>query len=426
MKKIIPFLVLLSVQILYGQSEIRVRQYAQEYGKELAAKFGTKKAENIQTETKQAEAENNRYIIEMETTWDDYEGYLLRDKVKCLIRGVLTTNFDGGDKKFNETYRNEAFKKIEAGKIKKENWEPILQDVGKNILEKVFDEIINYNPAEPGQLQNSTIYKPLYDLGDFLLIKEMESVLGNDCAEGDPFTALPIRNFVITNSLLNPVYYYLGQCGENIKNQVSNFLTFNNAYETKAIQSKFKSLYFKLLSKNVNGQTIHKNYKLQPEKAYYIQYDENLFPALYYFIRKADYSFNLIEQPKLPLSTYSFYDLNDEPISEFAYKPDCLTYTKQGTTVIWNFCNYPVKIYASDCKNDVLYEKESALKIINPNDITVVFNKADNFFAKTIYIKDGFKYVKTPLLKSWKMYCIYPKTNSDGNTFNAVYELLKQ
>lgn len=64
----------------------------------MVSKYGTKKATNINTTTQDAEIENNQYVIELETTWDDYEGYLYKDKVNCIVRGVLTTNLDGSNK----------------------------------------------------------------------------------------------------------------------------------------------------------------------------------------------------------------------------------------------------------------------------------------------------------------------------------------
>jgi hypothetical protein len=129
-KIFVTFFLFISVSA-FSQSAIRARQYAKEYGKTLMDKYGTSSATNLQTEVTDAEADGEDYVMEIEVTWEDKEGAIIKDAVTCVIKGVLTVKSDGTNKRFSESYRNDAIKKIAKGKSRGE----LLEKIGNKIVE---------------------------------------------------------------------------------------------------------------------------------------------------------------------------------------------------------------------------------------------------------------------------------------------------
>jgi hypothetical protein len=100
----------------FCQSRIKAKQYANEYGQYLMSKYGTSSGKNCTTDIDDIEIEENGFVMELNTSWDDKWGAIFKDDIKCNIKGVLTINFDGNNKKFKESFRNDAFNKIAKGK----------------------------------------------------------------------------------------------------------------------------------------------------------------------------------------------------------------------------------------------------------------------------------------------------------------------
>ena len=117
--------------VTFAQSSIRAKQYATEYGKSLMNTYGTGDAKNCTTVVVEAETEGSDYIMEIEVSWEDKEGAIFKDDVKCIIKGVLTVKADGTNKRFSETYRNDAFAKIARGQKRLE----LIEKVGKKVIE---------------------------------------------------------------------------------------------------------------------------------------------------------------------------------------------------------------------------------------------------------------------------------------------------
>jgi hypothetical protein len=147
-KIFVAFFLFISVSA-FSQSAIRARQYAKEYGKILIEKYGTSSATNLQTEVAEAETDGEDYVMEIEVTWEDKEGAIIKDAVTCVIKGVLTVKSDGTNKRFSETFRNDAIKKIAKGKSRGE----LLEKIGNKIVENGKAKTPNYSTNPEGPFQ---------------------------------------------------------------------------------------------------------------------------------------------------------------------------------------------------------------------------------------------------------------------------------
>lgn len=135
MKNIIFLLLFVPFFACYGQSRIKAKQYASENANKIMSDFGSSKAYNLTHEITDIETEGEKFIIEMTIKWNDEEGVIMVENAFCEIRGVLTIDFDGSNKKWQETYRNNAVNLVQKSKSNRKNWSEIAIKASEKIIE---------------------------------------------------------------------------------------------------------------------------------------------------------------------------------------------------------------------------------------------------------------------------------------------------
>lgn len=135
MKKYILFLLVFPFFTCFSQSRIKAKQYASENANKIMADLGSSKAYNLTHEITDIETENEKFIIEMDIKWNDEEGVIMVENAFCEIKGVLTINFDGTNKKWEETYRNNAVNLVQKSKTNRKSWGELAIKASEKIIE---------------------------------------------------------------------------------------------------------------------------------------------------------------------------------------------------------------------------------------------------------------------------------------------------
>lgn len=240
------FIILLLTFSIKGfcQSRIKAKQYANEYGQYLMSKYGTSSGKNCITEIDDIEIEQNGFIMELTTSWDDKWGAIFKDEIKCIIKGVLTINFDGTNKKFKESYRNDAFDKIAKGK---EN-DKLLTEGAKIIFSNNNSNRNNANVVTPTRLIQERYSR------DFLLSL-------SNCIEAKNYSEVR-KSLLLKNGKLA---FRDGFCSNLLENteQTINTIDFDVQYIYKCI--RIENIDKSLVQTGTMGATI--NYE-ENEKLY--------------------------------------------------------------------------------------------------------------------------------------------------------------
>lgn len=103
---ILLFCTTISVQ---AQSKLMAKQYAQEAAERLMKSISPNTGKNASAEVYEAEwdSNNDRYIIEMESSWRAGQCGLC-DEEDFVVRGILKVGKNGDSPSFKETYKNSA------------------------------------------------------------------------------------------------------------------------------------------------------------------------------------------------------------------------------------------------------------------------------------------------------------------------------